>query len=68
MDAVINHMSGGHPKGTGTTGGSLFDSSTQSYPGVPYTSADFNDPNCHTNSGNIENFQDAEQVISLYFL
>nr|XP_027210305.1 alpha-amylase A-like [Penaeus vannamei] len=62
VDAVINHMSGGHPKGTGTTGGSLFDSSTQSYPGVPYTSADFNDPNCHTNSGNIENFQDAEQV------
>ncbi|XP_063607949.1 alpha-amylase 4N-like [Penaeus indicus] len=62
VDAVINHMSGGHPKGTGTTGGSSFDSSTQSYPGVPYTSADFNDPNCHTNSGNIENYQDAEQV------
>ncbi|KAK7084372.1 Pancreatic alpha-amylase 2a5 [Halocaridina rubra] len=62
VDAVINHMSGGWPQGTVGTGGSSFDSGSQSYPGVPFSGFDFNDANCNTASGNIENYGDANQV------
>uniref|UniRef100_A0A0P4W0X7 Alpha-amylase n=1 Tax=Scylla olivacea TaxID=85551 RepID=A0A0P4W0X7_SCYOL len=61
-DIVINHMTGWHPGGTGATGGSSFDAGSESYPAVPYSGFDFNDANCHTGSGNIENYGDAEQV------
>ena len=45
VDAVINHMSGMDGKGTGT-GGSSFDGGSQSYPGVPFSNLDFNQPIC----------------------
>jgi alpha-amylase len=61
-DAVINHMTGGWPTGTPGTGGSSFNSGTQDYPGVPYSGFDFNDGNCNSGSGDIENYQDASQV------
>ncbi|XP_027210307.2 pancreatic alpha-amylase 2a5 [Penaeus vannamei] len=62
VDAVINHMTGGWPLGTEATGGSSFDSGAQSYPGVPYSAFDFNDGNCNTGSGAIENYGDFYQV------
>jgi len=34
----------------------------QNYPAVPYSSLDFNDKNCATASGSIENYGDANQV------
>ena len=61
-DIVINHMTGWHPTNTPGTGGSSFDAGTESYPGVPYSGFDFNDGSCHTESGNIENYNDANQV------
>nr|AWU67107.1 putative alpha-amylase [Crangon crangon] len=61
-DVVLNHMTGDHPAGTPTTGDSYFDSGAESYPGVPYSAFDFNDANCHTASGSIEDYSDAEQV------
>ncbi|XP_066940330.1 alpha-amylase 1-like [Macrobrachium rosenbergii] len=61
-DAVINHMSGGWPTGTVGTGGTSFDSGAESYPGVPYSGFDFNDGNCQTASGSIEDYSDANQV------
>ncbi|KAF2367801.1 Glycosyl hydrolase family 13 catalytic domain [Trinorchestia longiramus] len=61
-DAVVNHMTGGWPTGTPGVGGSSFDSGSESYPGVPYSSYDFNDANCNSASGSIENYQDANQV------
>ncbi|XP_068236149.1 alpha-amylase 1-like [Palaemon carinicauda] len=62
VDVVINHMTGGWPQGTVGTGGTTFDSSAESYPGVPYSGFDFNDGNCHTSSGTIEDYGDANQV------
>ncbi|XP_042220626.1 alpha-amylase 1-like [Homarus americanus] len=62
VDAVINHMTGWWPEGTGATGGTSFDAGSESYPGVSYSGFDFNDANCHTASGNIENYGDAIQV------
>lgn len=56
---VINHMTGGWPRGTKGTGGSDFDSdlNVKSYPGVPYSNYDFNGKDkCSTASGNIENY------------
>lgn len=55
-------MSGGWPQGTVGTGGSSFDSGSESYPGVPYSAFDFNDGNCYTGSGSIEDYGDANQV------
>lgn len=60
-DVVINHMCGGGGTGTGT-GGTYFDANSESFPGVPYSSLDFNDGNCNSGSGNIENYQDTNQV------
>jgi len=60
-DVVINHMCGVGGTGTGTAG-SAFDANTYDFPSVPYTSADFNDANCQTSSGMIEDYGQAEQV------
>lgn len=60
-DMVINHMCGAGGTGTGT-GGTSFNANTESFPGVPYSSLDFNDANCHSKSGDIENYQDPNQV------
>ncbi|XP_070565166.1 alpha-amylase 1-like [Ptychodera flava] len=57
VDAVINHMTGG---GTDYgTAGSWFDTGARSFPGVPYSSYDFNDWRCDKN---IENYNDANEV------
>nr|WBB44926.1 alpha-amylase [Chrysogorgia stellata] len=61
-DAVINHMSGWWPTGTAATGGSSFDAGLEKYDGVPYSKLDFNDANCYSNSGGIDNWNDINQV------
>src|SRR5207249_3027648 len=59
-DVVINQMASN--SGTGT-GGSSYDSGSQSYSGVPYGSNDFNTcDKCGTSSCNIEDYQNADQV------
>ena len=62
VDVVINHMTGANT-GTGTAG-DHYDGNSCSYPGVPYSSLDCNGKGseCHTASGNIENYNDANQV------
>ncbi|CAG7825995.1 unnamed protein product [Allacma fusca] len=61
VDAVINHMTSPAGRGVGT-GGSSYDSEALDYPGVPFTSSDFNGPNeCPTRSGGIEDFFDPVQ-------
>jgi len=61
VDGVFNHMTGGG-SGTGSDGSS-FNADTKSFPGVPYGSGDFNGPNeCSTASGEIENYNDPNQV------
>ena len=47
--------------GTGTAG-SYYDASARDFPAVPYSAYDFNDGNCYTSSGNIEDYGDANQV------
>ena len=61
VDAVINHMTGG---GSGIgSGGSWWDADSLDYPGVPYSSFDFHGSDvCFTGSGNIEDYNDANQV------
>ncbi|XP_023225708.1 pancreatic alpha-amylase-like [Centruroides sculpturatus] len=61
VDAVINHMTGDIGKGQGTAG-SHFDPGALQYYGVPYGPSDFNNDKCHSQSGNIENYQDKHQV------
>ena len=59
-DVVVNHMTGA---GSGQgTGGTSWDYNSESYPGVPYGPNDFNDHNCHSADGGIDNYQDADQV------
>ena len=60
-DIVINHMCGAGGTGTGT-GGTSFNANSEDFPGVPYSSLDFNDANCNSKSGDIENYQDVNQV------
>jgi len=60
-DAVINHMASCCGQGTGTAGSSM-DYDKESFPAVPYSHFDFNDNNCNTASGGIENYNDANQV------
>lgn len=61
-DIVVNHMTGGWPDDTPSTGGSDYDYGSETYPGVPYSGLDFNDGKCYTASGEIENYNDADQV------
>lgn len=56
VDAVINHMSGDAQPAYGT-GGTSADPSNLSYPGVPYSSEDFNHPLC-----TIQNYNNATEV------
>ena len=62
VDVVFNHMTGGWPQGTPGVGGTTFDSDSESYPGVPYSSLDFNDANCHSNHGDIDDYGNADEV------
>ena len=62
VDAVINHMTGGGGAGMGT-GGSPYNYDLLEYPAVPYSILDFNGPhNCFTASGNIEDYNNRDQV------
>ncbi|XP_066284507.1 alpha-amylase 1-like [Branchiostoma lanceolatum] len=56
VDAVFNHMAEG--SGYGTAGSSY---NGLDFPGI-YSAFDFNDAKCHTASGGIENYNDADQV------
>uniref|UniRef100_A0A2K6V3L2 Alpha-amylase n=1 Tax=Saimiri boliviensis boliviensis TaxID=39432 RepID=A0A2K6V3L2_SAIBB len=63
VDAVINHMCGnGAGAGTSSTCGSYFNTGNRDFPAVPYSGWDFNDGKCKTGSGDIENYNDANQV------
>ena len=56
---VILKFLGGTGEGTG---GTYFDANSLNFPGVPYSANDMNDANCHTQSGNIENYGDKYQA------
>nr|XP_039258180.1 alpha-amylase-like isoform X1 [Styela clava] len=63
-DIVINHMCGnGGAPSTGTAG-SWFnpDKNNPEFPSVPFGVNDFNQGNCHTANGEINNYGDADQV------
>ncbi|XP_076082685.1 alpha-amylase-like [Mytilus galloprovincialis] len=62
VDAVINHMTGAGGHGTGT-GGSHWNGGAMSYPGVPFSSWDFNgNRECHSGDLNIHNYGNKEEV------
>ena len=64
MDAVINHMCGASAgEGTHSSCGSWFDAGKKDFPSVPFSNWDFNDNKCKTDSGEIENYGDAYQVM-----
>lgn len=51
MDAVFNHMTSKDKKGTGS-GGSAYDGTTLSFPGVPYSAEHFTPKSsCPSSSG-----------------
>ncbi|XP_032074411.1 pancreatic alpha-amylase-like [Thamnophis elegans] len=63
VDAVVNHMCGAAAgSGHHSTCGSYFDSNKRDFPAVPYSAWDFNDGKCRTSSGEIENYNDHDQV------
>jgi len=59
VDAVINHMAAGGNQGS--AGGS-YNAGAKSFPDVPFGSGDFGDSLCKSGSGNIENYNDPDQV------
>jgi len=61
VDCVFNQMTPGSGSGTG---GSSVNGGSMSFPGVPFGSNDFNSRGnqCHSGSGDIENYNDANQV------
>ncbi|XP_067892666.1 pancreatic alpha-amylase-like isoform X3 [Heterodontus francisci] len=62
-DAVFNHMCGASGgSGTHSSGGSYFDAGSESFPAVPYSSWDFNDGKCKSASGNIDSYNDINQI------
>ncbi|XP_071485033.1 alpha-amylase-like [Diadema antillarum] len=62
VDAVINHM-GASATGYGTSG-SYYDCGNFDFPGVPFSSLDFNVPQgkCSSYNGGINNYQDVDEV------
>ena len=61
VDVVINHMTGGF-NGTGTAG-HHFDGVNFSYPGVPYSTPDFNGKSeCPTADGGIHDWSNPIEV------
>jgi alpha-amylase len=61
VDAVINHMTGSSMSGKGSAG-TEYNAGQRSFPGIPYSSYDFNDGKCKSGSGEIENYHDVYQV------
>ncbi|XP_057650022.1 pancreatic alpha-amylase-like isoform X3 [Chionomys nivalis] len=63
VDAVINHMCGaGGGAGTSSTCGTYYNANNRDFPGVSYSANHFNDGKCN---GEINNYNDANQVIDL---
>uniref|UniRef100_A0A6Q2XB97 Alpha-amylase n=1 Tax=Esox lucius TaxID=8010 RepID=A0A6Q2XB97_ESOLU len=63
VDAVINHMCGsGAGEGTHSNCGTYFNANKREFPSIPYGAFDFNNAKCKTSSGNIENYNDINQV------
>jgi len=64
VDAVINHMTGTDAGSGVGTGGSSYDASSLSFPGVPYTASDFSscskctNANCQINN----DYDDADKI------
>ena len=67
VDIILNHMAGLGREGQGSAG-TYFKSDDRHFPGVPYDGSHFNARDkCPSGSGNIENYQDPNQVpLSLY--
>nr|XP_004659123.2 pancreatic alpha-amylase isoform X2 [Jaculus jaculus] len=66
VDAVVNHMCGAAGgAGTSSTCGSYYNANKEDFPAVPYSGWDFNDGKCHTSNGEVQNYNDANQVIDL---
>ena len=62
VDVQLNHMTGTERSGTGTAG-SKFNGGTLDFPGVPYTSANFNPRSkCPSSDGHIDNYDNAAEV------
>jgi alpha-amylase len=59
VDAVINHMAAGGNRGSA---GSSYNPGSKDFPTVPFGPSDFGDSICKSGSGNIENYNDNEQV------
>ncbi|CAF1544604.1 unnamed protein product [Rotaria magnacalcarata] len=59
VDAVINHMAAGGNRGSA---GSSYNTGSKDFPAVPFSAWDFGDSLCKSGSGNIENYNDPEQV------
>nr|XP_004659120.2 pancreatic alpha-amylase-like isoform X2 [Jaculus jaculus] len=63
VDAVLNHMCGAAGgAGTSSTCGSYYNANKEDFPAVPYSGWDFNDGKCHTSNGEVQNYNDANQV------
>nr|XP_004659122.2 pancreatic alpha-amylase isoform X1 [Jaculus jaculus] len=63
VDAVVNHMCGAAGgAGTSSTCGSYYNANKEDFPAVPYSGWDFNDGKCHTSNGEVQNYNDANQV------
>ena len=61
VDAIINHMTGQGVNGRGS-GGSIFSGSSKLFPDVPYGAGDFNDYKCKSYNGEINNYNDVNEV------
>jgi alpha-amylase len=62
VDAIINHMSAACCE---SSGGTSFNTGQLSYAGI-FSRSDFNDGKCKTGSGNIENYGDVNQVLTVF--
>uniref|UniRef100_A0A8C7KWP6 Alpha-amylase n=1 Tax=Oncorhynchus kisutch TaxID=8019 RepID=A0A8C7KWP6_ONCKI len=63
VDAVINHMcAAGGGEGTHSTCGTYFSAKNMNFPSIPFSSFDFNEGKCKSASGDIENYNDINQV------
>ncbi|XP_076446342.1 uncharacterized protein LOC143283850 [Babylonia areolata] len=65
---VVNHMAGSEYSGRGW-GGTSFDGGSLSYPGVPYSAANFNPRSkCPSGDGHVNNYGDPNNVRNCYLL
>ena len=68
VDAIINHMAGVENSGHGS-GGTQFDGPSLSFPGVPYSSPNFNPRSkCPSGDGHVNDYEDPNNVRNCYLL